>query len=108
MNLQQTASEIFSEALKTVLSETLIRETMKFVGDDLFVANRRYPQVCTRNLFVFGNGKASVGAATAVTEILGNRITGWLVVSNQEAKLDRICVVVGAHPRTRCPKRACR
>jgi len=108
MNFRQMAHEIFCGALKAVLPETLIRENLSVQGDNLVVANRRYPLASIRNLFVFGNGKASVGAAKAVTEILGNRITGWLVVSNQEAKLDRICVVVGAHPRTRCPKRACR
>lgn len=98
MNLRKGAREIFSEALKAVLPETLIRETLKLEGNELVVADRRYPLGSRRNLFVFGSGKASVGAAKAVTELLGDRIAGGLVVSNYEAELDRIRVVVGAHP----------
>jgi len=98
MNMRQKASEIFSEALKAVLPEALIRESLKMEGADLVVAGRRYPRAGGRNFFVFGSGKASVGAAKAVTAILGDRIAGGLVVSNDEAELDRIRVVVGAHP----------
>ncbi len=98
MNMRQKASDLFSEALKAVLPETLIQETLQIQGDDLVVADRRYPLGNRRNLFVFGSGKASVGAAKAVAAILGDRITGGLVVSNDEAELDRIRIVVGAHP----------
>jgi glycerate 2-kinase len=98
MNYRQIALDIYFNALKAVLPETLIRETLKLEGNDLVVANRRYPLGSRRNLFVFGSGKASAGAAKAVTELLGDRIAGGLVVSNYEAELDRIRVVVGAHP----------
>jgi glycerate 2-kinase len=96
MNLRQEAREIFSEALKAVFPETLIRETLKLEGNDLVIADRRY--LLRSRLFVFGSGKASVGAAKTVTELLGERIAGGLVVSNEEAQLERIRVVVGAHP----------
>jgi len=95
---RQTASEIFSEALRAVLPESLIRENLAILGDELIVANRRYPLAGMRNLFVFGSGKASVGSAKAAVEVLGARIAGGLVVSNVEGQLDRIRVVVGSHP----------
>lgn len=98
MNDRQTALEIYSDALKAVLPETLIRETLKLEENDLIVGDQRYPLARGGGLFVFGSGKASVGSAKAVTELLGDRIAGGLVVSNVEAELDRIRVVVGAHP----------
>ncbi|OPY90726.1 MAG: putative hydroxypyruvate reductase [Syntrophus sp. PtaU1.Bin208] len=98
MNLRKAAYEIFSEALKAVLPETLVRDTLKIDGEELLVADCRYPLTYGGKLFVFGSGKASVGAAKAVTEILGDRIAGGLVVSNDEAELIRIDVAVGSHP----------
>jgi len=98
MNLKQTAREIFSEALRAVLPEAMIREALKIEGNELIVGDRRYGQEPGRKLFVFGSGKASAGMAKAVTEILGDRVAGGLVVSSYEAELDRIDVVVGAHP----------
>ncbi len=98
MNLRESANGIFFEALKAVLPETLIRETLRLEEGDLIVAGRRYPLARGRKLFVFGSGKASAGAAKAVEELLGERIAGGLVVSNAEVRLDRISVFVGAHP----------
>ncbi|WP_367361469.1 DUF4147 domain-containing protein, partial [Syntrophus sp. (in: bacteria)] len=98
MNLKQTAREIFSEALRAVLPEAMIREALKIEGNELIVGDRRYAPEPGRKLFVFGSGKASAGMAKAVTEILGDRVAGGLVVSSYEAELDRIDVVVGAHP----------
>lgn len=95
---RQTASEIFSEALRAVLPESLIRENLAILGDELIVAKRGYPLAGMRNLFVFGSGKASVGSAKAAVEALGDRIAGGVVVSNVEGQLDRIRVVVGSHP----------
>jgi len=98
MNFREAAESIFAEALEAVRPERLIRETLKIEGGDLIIAERWYPLADRGCLFVFGSGKASVGAAKAATALLGERIAGGLVVSNEKARLGTIRVVVGSHP----------
>jgi hydroxypyruvate reductase/glycerate 2-kinase len=99
MNSRQKLIEIFNEALKAVLPEQLIRNTLRVADDHLQVGGRRYEPAKGRNIHVFGSGKASLPAARAVEEMLGERIAGGMIVTNHDdGSLTRLAVHVGAHP----------
>jgi hydroxypyruvate reductase/glycerate 2-kinase len=99
MNSRQKLIEIFNEALKAVLPGQLIRNTLHVGDDHLEMGGRRYEPAKGRGVHVFGSGKASLPAARAVEEMLGERIAGGVIVtSHDDGSLTRLAVQVGAHP----------
>ena len=99
MNSRQKLIEIFNEALKAVLPGQLIRNSLCVADDHLQVGGRRYEPAKGRGIHVFGSGKASLPAARAVEEMLGERIAGGMIVTNHDdGSLTRMAVHVGAHP----------
>lgn len=63
------------------------------------VGGRRYEPAKGKGIHVFGSGKASLPAARAVEEMLGERIAGGTIVTNHDdGSLTRLAVHVGAHP----------
>ena len=99
MNSRQKLLEIFNEALKAVLPGQLIRDSLHVAEDHLQAGGKRYELVKGQGLHVFGSGKASVPAARAMEEMLGDRIAGGVIVTNHDdGSLTRLAVHVGAHP----------
>ena len=99
MNSRQALIGIFNESLKAVLPGRLIRDNLHVAQDHLQVGGRRYELAKDQGIHVFGSGKASVSAARAVEELLGDWITGGLIVTNHDdGSLTRMAVCVGAHP----------
>lgn len=99
MNSRRKLIEIFNESLKAVLPGQLIRDSLRIAKDHLQVCGRRYELAAGRGIHVFGSGKASVPAARAMEELLGDRIAGGVIVTNHDdGSLTRVAVCVGAHP----------
>ncbi len=69
-------------------------------GDDLIVDGVRHGLDPGGRLLVIGAGKASLGIARALEEILGERLTGGAIAvrCGQEGELDRIDVLAADHP----------
>lgn len=99
MDSRQIILDLFTEAVNAALPNNMLRHTLAMDGDTLTIMGKRYPLGRTQGIHVFGSGKASVRAAMAVEEILGERIAGGLVISNyDEGPLKKIEVSVSAHP----------
>ena len=99
MNSRQKLIEIFNEALRAVMPGELIRASLRLAEDHLLAGGRRYELAKGRTIHLFGSGKASLPAARALEELLGDRLAGGVIVTNHDdGSLARMAVRVGAHP----------
>ena len=98
MTDRERLTAIFQDALAAVLPGTLVRETLKYAADVLSIEGKTCDLGKVRGVQLFGSGKASVETARAVKAVLGDRVTGGLVVSNYAADLDGIEVFESSHP----------
>ncbi|HEY66367.1 MAG TPA: glycerate kinase, partial [Caldilineae bacterium] len=72
--------EIMAAALQAVDPAEAIRRHMRRRGDTLEVDGRTYDLSAFRRVIVVGGGKAGAPMAAAVAEILGDRITGGVII----------------------------
>ena len=71
---------IVEAALAAVEPRACTHQALQREGDQLHVGDRTYDLGQVRNLYVAGCGKASAPMAQAVEDVLGDRITGGVVV----------------------------
>lgn len=98
MTNREKLMTVFKEALGSVLPVNLVRETLKYDGGVLTIEEKTYNLGDYREVHLFGSGKASVETARAVKAVLGERVTGGVVVSNYGAAIDGIEVFESSHP----------
>lgn len=98
--LRTTALHIFHHTLKAIAVETVVREQLRLNGDLLSVGAETLELNQFRRIVVIAIGKAGVPMARAVEEILGERITAGLVVTNamSGAAPAQLPVLIGGHP----------
>jgi glycerate 2-kinase len=89
---------VFKDALASALPGNLVRDALRVEAGVLSIEGKPYRLADYRGVYVFGSGKASVETARAVKALLGERVTGGLVVSNYAAALDGIEVLESSHP----------
>ena len=87
MTNREKLMTVFQEALSSVLPGNLVREILKYEAGVLSIEGKAYRLDGCRGVHLFGSGKASVETARAVKAVLGERVTGGLVVSNYSASL---------------------
>jgi glycerate-2-kinase len=93
--------ETLEFTLASVDPHTLVSQKVKRRGDRLRVENQDVPLSAYDRIFVVGAGKASGAMAEALEAILGNRLSGGLVVvpsGQQPPKLERVRFVTAPHP----------
>jgi glycerate 2-kinase len=99
MNLRQAILDIYREGLIAVLPGNLIRDAVTVTDDGLIIEEKGFPINKGSGIHVFGSGKASIGMAKVLEEIMMDRIAGGLIVSNyNDSSLKRIEVCMGSHP----------
>ena len=100
MQLRADAREIFLAGLKAADPLDAIKKTVQLQNDHLHVANRSYALSRIRNIFITGCGKAAARMALAIEDLLGDRVTGGIVVVKygHDLPLDRVKVVEAGHP----------
>lgn len=100
MNSRQKAELIFLEAIRSVLPEKLIRNSMSLSGTTLRIGNLNFDTEELENIYVVGAGKASAAMAHYVENILGQHITrGHVTVKyGHSCKLKKINVTEAGHP----------
>jgi len=99
MDSRQITLDLFNEAVHAALPKNVLHHSVALDGDTLTVMGKRYSLEKTQGVHIFGSGKASVQAAIALEEMLGDRIAGGLVISNHDAgPLKKIDVFISAHP----------
>ncbi len=92
--------EIAETALKAVDSYDAVKEIVHLKGNRLGIGQLEYELEKIENIYVVGAGKASMGMAKALDEILSQRITEGLVIvkKGQAVCLEHIEIVEGSHP----------
>ncbi len=68
-------------ALAAVDPAAAVRRALRREGDALLVSGRRYDLNAYRRVFIVGGGKAAAPMAAASAAILGERLTGGLVIT---------------------------
>ncbi|XP_067908164.1 glycerate kinase [Heterodontus francisci] len=72
MFLQQHGLEIFQTAINAVLPQNMIKNNVRIEGERLMIQNQCFP--VHKNVYLVGFGKAVLGMAAAVEEILGDHL----------------------------------
>lgn len=100
MESLQNAIAIFKEAVEAVKPSTLIRRHLQWEPPRLGISNNIIEVSPNTRIFVIGAGKASALMAQTMEEILGDAITGGIVVTKYEhaLQLNKIRLIEAGHP----------
>ena len=79
---KEHALEIFKEALDAANPRKCVLEHINLKGDALNIEGKEYDLTKYKSIFVVAFGKAAPSMGNAIEEVLGERITGGIVVSN--------------------------
>ena len=92
--------EILQAGLTAVDPAAAVQRALQREGDILTVGNRRYDLSTYRRVFVLGAGKAGAPMTQAVEAVLGERISGGLVVvkTDHSGPTERVRIVEASHP----------
>ncbi|HWQ31312.1 MAG TPA: DUF4147 domain-containing protein [Blastocatellia bacterium] len=98
--LRTAALQIFQRTLAAIDVESVVRSALRLDGERLMTGATQCDLTRLSRILVIGIGKASVAMARAVEGILGNRISGGLVVTNAltGAAPQRLRILIGGHP----------
>ena len=80
LNLRKDARDIFAEAVHAVDSREIVASSVRFDGSHLRIFGDEY-DVERRQIYVVAIGKASVGMAIGLSEVLGERIDAGLITA---------------------------
>ncbi|MFN7947268.1 MAG: DUF4147 domain-containing protein [Blastocatellia bacterium] len=98
--LRTAALQIFHRTLTAIEVESVVRSALRTDGGKIVIGETQCDLTHLSRIIVIGIGKASVAMARAVEGILGDRISGGLVVTNAltGAAPQRLPVLIGGHP----------
>src|SRR5262245_23785997 len=96
--LRQAAKLIWEAALHAADPATCIRNCVAVRDDVLVVAGKKFP--VRGRVTIIGTGKAGARMAQVIEEILGDHVTGGLVVTKygHALPLKRIRLIEAGHP----------
>ena len=80
-DLHAVAVELQRSALAAVEPGAAVRQHLRRQGDTVYVGDRSYDVGEYEHVYVVGGGKAAVAMASAVVDVLGDRLTRGLVVT---------------------------
>jgi hydroxypyruvate reductase len=91
---------VLEAALAAVDPARAVQAVMKRTGNELIIAGQPYDLTRYHRIFVVGAGKAGAPMTQAVEQIVGDRITGGLVVvkTDHAAPTQRVEIVEAGHP----------
>ncbi len=104
MNEAPVEESVFRSILRAALTaadpQEAVRRSMVRQGNLLWVGEKRYDLETIRHIYIIGAGKAAVPMALAAEEVLGEKISGGLIVTphGQTGSLKRIRVLSAGHP----------
>ncbi|SFS02592.1 glycerate 2-kinase [Halomicrobium zhouii] len=100
------ALECVEAGIEAATPERVLRDHVSLDGDVLRVADGEYDLTRFDDVVVLGGGKAGTGVAAALEAVLGDRLSGGVVVTDElpagatdtDARTGGVDVVVGDHP----------
>jgi hydroxypyruvate reductase len=104
-DLRAVATELQQAALTAVEPGAAVHRHVRREGDEpiLKVASRRYDLRDYERVFVVGGGKAAVPMATAIADILGERLAGGVIVTKYghtilQSSIPNLQIIEAGHP----------
>ncbi len=96
---KQALKSILLQAIENVKPKYLIKSKITFHNNILYINDNEINLKKYSNIYVCGAGKASVDMAIGINEILKDRISGGIVISNIKSEdIGNIKVLKGSHP----------
>ncbi|WP_158059249.1 glycerate kinase type-2 family protein [Halorussus halophilus] len=95
---RKLARECVTAGIRAAEPATVVAEHVSLDGTDLRVDGDRYDLSTYDDVFVVGGGNAAATAASALEDVLGERLTGGAVVTDNPVETERIDVLAGDHP----------
>jgi len=96
----ETALAIYADVLAGVRADRLVSEAVRRESHHLAIQDLAYDLSPYRRIFVCGSGKAAVGMATPLVEMLGSDVAGGLLVTKHGhgEDLPGLEVIEAGHP----------
>lgn len=95
---RKTVLELIEETMKCISTKKIMRENVSLKENILQVKDKEFDLSDFEHIYVIGAGKASGKMATALEEILGDRITGGWINSIKPKELKHIKIIKAGHP----------
>ncbi|MFX0212065.1 MAG: glycerate kinase [Candidatus Hodarchaeota archaeon] len=93
---------MLEESINTINSYNLVKDVVRISEERLWIGYVEFDLSTIDNIYVVGAGKASLGMAQALDEILGDKIKEGVVIikkgHQRGYKLSRIEIIEGSHP----------
>ena len=96
----ESITRILAEAIRAVEPGEAVKRSVNCAGDILSIAGRSYFLSEYEHIHLFGIGKASIGMARALAEIIGSQLTDGLVITKHWPSFLQppITILQGGHP----------
>jgi len=94
----ETALRAIRAGIEAAHPETVVPERLSISGETISIGDQQYDRDEYDRLVVLGGGNGAGRMATALAELLGDRIDGGLVVTDDPAETERVAVREGTHP----------
>ncbi len=96
---RKTALAIIEAGLKAIDTNEAVKQGVRVEEDKLLVGDEEFSLHGVKRLVVVGVGKCAVDAACALETVLGNRLSGGIVLDvKRSSKLKHITSEQGTHP----------
>jgi len=92
------ALDCIAAGIEAADPEQAVRDQVALDGDELRVDGTAHDLTAYDDVLVVGAGKAVVGVARGLETVLGDRLSGGVVVSDTPADLSTVEVLQGDHP----------
>lgn len=92
---------IIESAVSAVDTQKAIKEIMHLHRSTLTIEKNKYDLDLYKNIYVIGGGKASCPMASAIEDVLGDRLSGGVVVTkygHKQKNLSKIEIIEAGHP----------
>jgi glycerate-2-kinase len=96
---RKMALEIMEAGYSAINTEKVMASSIHLAGNILSIKEKEFDLSKFKNIKVVGFGKSSCEAALALEMILGNKITGGVVIGLERIDMKYIETFAGTHPR---------
>ncbi len=96
--IRKDALEILEAGYDAISTEKVINSFVKIKDNILSIKNKKINLDNYKKIYFIGIGKCSADAGKVISQILGDRIFGGVIIDVKGVKLDRIQSHIGTHP----------
>lgn len=97
-NGRKIALQIAEAGLQAIDTEKIIKDNIRIKDSKLFIKKEKFDLNSFNRIFVVGVGKCALSAGGALEDVLGERISGGIVIDVCDGSLKKIKVFIGDHP----------